>query len=152
MEATLEQTKVAELYDLVNNRERYVEYEEVAITSAEILAMNTTPKELVAAVPGSVIEFLSAVVILDHGGTDYTTNGDLSVETGTTGTTLSDTIAGADLLLASADAVRVVQALSADAQLDPGESIVLAVGTGDPAAGNGVLRVKVAYRRHLTGL
>lgn len=135
------------------NLEGSVQYAEVAVSNAELLALNTTPKELVAA-PGAgyVLEFLSAVLILDHGGTDFATAGDLSIQSGTTSTAVSDTVAAADFLQASADAIRVVQALSADAQLDANESLVLECATADPTAGDGVVRVKVAYRVHATGL
>lgn len=123
--------------------------EEVELSSSDIKDLNTSPKELVAA-PGSgkVIEFVSAALYLNHGGTDYDTNGDITVRTGTTNTTLSDTIAEADFLFNSADSYRVVQALSADEQLDADEKIELFVATGDPATGNGTLTVKVAYRIH----
>jgi hypothetical protein len=126
-----------------------IRYATVELSSAEILALYTTSKELVAA-PGSgkVIEFLSAVLFLDHGGTDYTTNGDLTIKSGSTGTSVSDTIAAADLIQKSADHYRVVQVLSADAQLDANESLVLTCGTGNPAAGNSILTVHVAYRIH----
>lgn len=131
-----------------------VKYAEVSLTAAEIKALNTTAKTLVAA-PGAgyVLEFISAVLILDHGGTDYATNGNLSIrETNAAGTALSDTAAEGDFLFASADAIRCVQALSADVALLANKAMVLSCATGDPATGNGVLRVKVAYRIHTTGL
>lgn len=128
-------------------------YAEVAISNAELLALYTTSKELVAA-PGAgyVLELLSAVLIMDHGGTDFTTNGDVTIQTGTTGTAQSDTVAAADWMQASADAIRNVQVLSADIQMDENESLVLACATGNPAAGDGVARVKIRYAVHATGL
>jgi hypothetical protein len=125
----------------------------VAVSSAELLALFTTAKELVAAPgAGKALQFIDAALILDHGGTDYATNGDLSIQTGTTSTALSDTVAAADFLQASADAVRVVQALSADAQLDVNESLVLECATGNPTAGDGTVSVRVRYRVITTGL
>lgn len=121
----------------------------VDLTAAEIKALNTTPQELVAAPgAGKVIEFVSAVLFLDHGGIDYDTNGNITIQTDTTNTTLSDTIAEGDFLFNSADSYRVVQALSADEQLDANEALEITVGTGDPATGDGILTIKVMYRVH----
>jgi len=49
-----------------------IRYKNVRITSAEILALNATPKELVAA-PGAgrAIEFVSAALFLDYGAATY---------------------------------------------------------------------------------
>ena len=133
--------------------ESTIQYAEVAISNAEVLLLNSAPKELVAAPgAGKVLEFLSAVLINDHGGTDFAANGNLTIQTGTTGTAQSDTVAEGDFLFASADAIRCVQALSADVQMDANESLVLACATGEPTTGDGVLRAKVAYRVHTTGL
>jgi len=131
-----------------------VQYAEVSLTSAEILALYTTAKTLVGA-PGAgyVTEFLSAVLVLDHGGTNYATNGNLSIrETNAAGTALSDTVAEGDFLFAAADAIRCVQALSADVALLANKALVLSCATGDPATGDGTLTAKVAYRVHATGL
>lgn len=149
MEKTISE---AEYNELLANLKNGYQYKEVEITSAEILALNGSPKLLVPGREGYVVQFKSMVAILDHGGTDYATQGDLVVRTDSTNTVLSDTIAGADLLLGAADGVRVVQALSADEQLDPDEGLELFVPTGDPTAGNGVLRVIVAHKFHATGL
>lgn len=130
-------------------------HKEIALTVAEILALYTTPKELVA-VPGTkyVHEFLSAVLILDWVTPDYTTNGDLTInETDGSGTTLSDTVAKADFVQASGDKMRTMQVLSATAAvLLPGKSLALCCASGNPAAGNSVIRVKLTYRTHPTGL
>ncbi len=126
---------------------------EVPITSAEILAMNTTPKTLLPPPgPGNVIELLSAVLIIDFATTAYTTNGDVTLQTIASNTALSDLVAGAAWLLATADQVTVVQPLSAEVTLDVNEGLELIVATGDPAAGDSPARVRVAYRVHATGL
>ncbi|MEA2066016.1 MAG: hypothetical protein U9O65_02780 [Thermotogota bacterium] len=125
----------------------------VDITTGEILALNTTPQELVAA-PGAgyVIEFISAVLILDYNSAAYATNGDLSIQTDTTNTTLSDTVGLSDFLAQTADTIRTVQVLSADTNLDANEALELFCGTGDPATGDSPITVKVTYRILATGL
>lgn len=126
-------------------------YAEVAVTSAELLALFTTPKELVAA-PGAgyVLEFISAVFILDYGTATYATNGNLTIAHDTTA--VSDALAEGDFLFKTADSMSVVQALSADVILAENKAINLTLATGNPATGDGVVRVKVAYRKHATGL
>lgn len=126
---------------------------EVPISSAELLAMNTTPKLLVPPPgPGNVLEFISAALVLDFVSAAYTTNGDVTVRTSVTNTALSDTVAGAAWLLAAADQVTLVQALSAEVSLDVNEGLEMVVSTGDPAAGDSPARVRVVYRVHATGL
>lgn len=152
MEATVEQQELADLRALLAAQENLGQYAEIDVLSAEVLLLNTAKKLLTAGRAGTVLEFVTAVLILKHGGTDYLTNGDITIQSETTGTVLSDTMAGADFLLASGDTVRVLQALSADAQLDPGEGLVLSVATGNPTAGDGDVKVKMIYRLHQTGL
>ena len=149
LQDTIDRDQLADLLAQRND----VRLIEVDITSAEILAMNTTPKTLIPAPrPGNVIELLSAVLILDFATTAYTTNGDVTIQTAVSNTALSDTVAGADYLLGTADETRLVQALSADVDLDVNEGLELVVASGDPAAGNSPARVRVAYRIHATGL
>ena len=129
-----------------------IQYATVEVSEAELEALNTTPHTLVAAPgAGKAIEFISAVIFYDHSTADYTTQGDLMVVTGTTGTTVSDTIAGSAMVLGSADAYRIVQALSADVQLDINEAIAITIGTADPTdpgTAAGKLTIKVTYRIH----
>ena len=122
---------------------------EIDITTAELLALSTTPKELVAAPGlGIVLEFVSLVSFLDYNSIDYATYGDLTVHSHTSGTAVSATIGASDLLQASADAYNVTQVLSADVVLNDNEALELRVGTGNPTAGNSPLKVRIAYRIH----
>ncbi len=128
---------------------RPIQYTRVRVTSAEILALFTTAKELVAA-PGSskVLEFISMTSFLDHGGTDYATRGDLTVNLATTGTAVSATVAAGDLVQASADAYNICRALHTDVVLKANEALELRCATGNPVTGNSILIVDIAYRIH----
>ncbi len=153
MQSTLSDTEFAQFRAFVAGAE--ILHGEVVVSGAEILALFTTPKELVAT-PGTkyVHEFISALLILDHdGGSDYATRGDLTVgENDGSGTTLSDTVAAADLVQASADAMRTMQVLSAGTRLLPGSSLALCCATGNPTAGSSPINVDIAYRTYATGL
>ena len=124
-------------------------YKKVFLTSAEILLLYTTPKTLVDA-PGTdkVIEFISAVGFLDHGGTDYAAGGALVVQTITGNTAVSDAVAAATLVNASADAYVAIQALSAEVALDVNQGLELTNADAVHTTGNGLLVVDIAYRIH----
>lgn len=131
-----------------------VVYSEISLTPAEILALNAAPKTLVPS-PGAgyVLEFLSAVFILDYNTTAYATNGDITVHyTDGSGVAVSDTIALTDFLDETADTIRNCQVLSADTAMIANAPLVLNCATGNPTAGDSPVRVKVAYRIHATGL
>lgn len=122
---------------------------QVELTSAEILALYTTPKELVEAPgAGKVLEFLSAVLFLDYGTATYATRGDLTINLHTTGTALSDTVAAADFVQQTADAYRVMQALSADVALKANEALELRCATGNPDTGDSTIKVLIRYCIH----
>lgn len=130
-----------------------IQYAEVDISSAEVLLLNSAPKVCVPAPGvGRVLEFVSAVLILDHAGTDYASNGICNFLYETTGTIVSDSVAAAAFLHQADDAVVACQALSAEVELVPNEGLALSVDTGEVDTGNSPVRVKVAYRVHNTGL
>lgn len=132
--------------------ENVMQYVTVDIPSAAILAMNSTPVMLVPGQAGKVISFAGATLMLDYGGTQYATNGTLNVIEETSGTVLSTTVANT-LLFAAADRVSSCKPIVTDVVLTAtgGRGIQLYVPGGNPATGNSVLRVKVAYRVHATG-
>jgi hypothetical protein len=123
------------------------------LTSAEILALNTTPLGIVRTPgAGQIVEFISATLFLNYGTTTYAANGDVVFIHGVTaGSNLvSDTIAAADLIQKTADAWRTVQALSADVApvASPTETsqLSISIATGDPTTGDSTLRGLVTYR------
>ena len=78
MRTTLSDVELAQFKAFAAGAE--ILHTEVELTTAEILALFTTPKELVAT-PGTrhVHEFISAVLILDYNSAAYATRGDLTV-------------------------------------------------------------------------
>ena len=122
--------------------------DEITLTTAEILALFTTPKELVEA-PGAnkVIQFMGAVAFLDYNSVDYATYGVVTVKyTDGSGTAVSEPVAADKLVQSSDDVVTEVAQLSADAELTQNAALVLAVDTGNPTAGDSPIRFKIFYR------
>jgi hypothetical protein len=133
-----------------NIDENVVQYATVTIPSAAVLTLNTAPVLLVAGQAGKTITFVGATLMLDYGGVQYATNGVINVIEETSATVLSTNVANT-FLFANADRVSTCKAITTDVVLTPGKGIQLFVQTGNPTAGTGVVRVKVAYRVHATG-
>ena len=124
--------------------------EEVALSAANIIAMYTTPVQVVAKKgAGKVIEFISAVVIVDYNSTQFTSGGVVSFREETSATVLSSTIA-ASVINAAADSITKVTDTAVT--LTENKGIFISNATGAFATGNSPVRVKVAYRVHSTGL
>ena len=127
---------------------------EVKLTSAEILDLYNTPKLLVAAPGvGRIIQFVSAVFFLDHGGTDYANGGNLTIQTVTGNAAVTVTIGAADLINQDADHYRIVKSLDCSGGddielLSVNQGLELANAAAVHINGNGTLTVKVTYRIH----
>src|SRR5262245_4391760 len=134
----------------------------VSLTSAQIKAIRATPITMVAA-PGAgrILEFVSAILLLDYGGTNVFTEAgnNLAVRyTDGSGAIVSQTIEMTGFIDQSADT-----ATSAEAKIDAivaktgceNQALVLHNTSGAEIAGNAgadnVVRVKVTYRTHTTG-
>lgn len=138
--------------------ETSVKYAEVALTSAEIKALRATPKELVAAPgAGKVLEFISAVLLLDATATGYTETADnMAVKYNNgSGAVASNTIEATGFIDQTADTITTATAKYDTIVAATGcvnRALVLHnTGDGEYATGTGVMRVKVAYRVHTTG-
>jgi hypothetical protein len=152
MENTISDVELAQFREFIRGTE--IDYAEIAITSTEMLALNATPKTLVAA-PGAgyVTEFISALLILDYVSAAYANNGILGVyETNAAGEVQSDTVDLATFLAQVADTMVLLQALSADTPMLANKALVLTMATGESITGDSPVRVKIAYRIHATGL
>lgn len=132
---------------------------EVTLTATEIVGTaagdigHAAGAVLVAAQAGIIYEFMSAVLIYDFNTAAYTGGGnDLVIRQGTTAVTSA--IAGADLLLDTADDIAYVNALSAaDIKLTANSTLNIA-GTAytQPGTAAGVLRVILTYREITSNL
>lgn len=147
------------LDDAVTSRkldEPTVQYADVEISSAEILALYTTPKELVAAPgAGKVLEFVSLLLALDFNTTAYTigTATNLQVKyTDGAGAAVSTTRAATGFLDATGDALSSLDKLEATVAPAVNAPLVLTLGVANVTAGDSPIHAKVAYRVHATGL
>lgn len=136
--------------------ESTVQYAEVEISAAEILALFTTAKELVAA-PGSgkVLEFISLTLAYDYGTVVYTIGSATNLEvkiTDKTGASVSTTQAVTGMIDQATDQLRALDKLEASVTPVVNAPLCLALAGADPTAGDGTIHAKVAYRVHATGL
>lgn len=109
-----------------------IQYAEVAITVAEMLALRATPKELVAA-PGAgyVLEFLSATAIYDYAAAFTESTDDLAVRfTNGSGAIVSTTLDTTGFLTATSDQIRTHKAIVTDVTPVANAALVLH-NTGD---------------------
>jgi len=136
--------------------ESTVKYAEIEISSAEILALYTTPKTLVAAPgAGKLLEFISLLLAYDYGTVVYTigTATNLQVKyTDAAGAAVSTTQAVTGMLDQATDQLRALDKLEASVTPVVNAALVLTLAVANVTLGNGTIHTKVAYRVHATGL
>lgn len=124
---------------------------EVDISSADIIAMFTTPVEVVASPgAGKALQFVDAVLIYDYDTATYTGGGVVTLEYAG-GATVSTDIGASDAFGASGDKVFSMASLNASGgytmPVNTGIDITNATGVFvDPGTAVGVGRLKVTYR------
>ncbi|MBA7633618.1 hypothetical protein ES703_41189 [subsurface metagenome] len=140
-----------------------IQYAEVEISSAEILALHTTPKTLVAA-PGvnKILEFISLSLAMDWDSVAYTINDarNLAVRyTDADGEAVSSIQKVTDFLDQESDQVRLLLTLPISGVVSieavPNAPLVLTLTLGNGTSvtlGDSPIHAKVAYRVHATGL
>lgn len=117
----------------------------VTLTSAQILALNTTPITLVAA-PGAgyYVSVSEVLAYLTFNTTAYTgTNAANITYTNGSGAAATGTLASSFLDSSSSAAVKAVGVAVTPVANAP---IVISVGTANPAAGDSTITVDIAYR------
>jgi len=136
--------------------ESIVRYAEVEISSAEILALFTTPKSLVAAPgAGKALDFISLLLAYDYLTTAYTVTGATNLQvkyTDASGALASVTQAVAGMIDQATDQLRLLDKLEASPTPVVNAALVLTLAGANPTLGVGTIHAKVAYRVHATGL
>jgi hypothetical protein len=124
---------------------------DVIVSSAELLALNATPKELVAA-PGAGYALIldSAILFLDYATTDYAgiaAGEDLTIKYTDASGAVQATIETTGFLDASADATRWVRQVTT-AAFTPADNaaLVLHLLVGEIITGDSPLKVRVFYK------
>lgn len=129
----------------------------VTLTSAEILALFTTPKTLVPAPgPGKIVEFLGMTLILDATATAYAgvdAGEDICVKyTNAAGAIVSTTLASTGFIDQTSDQIRTIKPITTDITPVVNAPLVLHLLVGNITTGTGVLYANVHYRIVETGL
>lgn len=135
---------------------------EVTIPAADIVDTtagkfgHAAGQEIVAAPgAGKVIEFLSAVVVYDQAVKAYTGGGDVTVNY-SGGDPVSNTLVKTEFAAHNGDTVNALTALDTangiPLPVNTGLSLVAAAAFTQPDTAAGVVRVRVSYRVHATGL
>lgn len=136
-----------------------IQYAAVSIAAAAVATLRATPVTLVAAPgAGKVLQFLSAILLLDYSTpafTETTDNLAVKYENGT-GVAASDTIETTGFIDQAADTVTTarakIDAIAAKTACENKALVLHNTGDGEFAgSGGSALRIKVAYRVHSTG-
>lgn len=136
-----------------------IQWAEVSITNAEMLALRATPKTLVAAPgAGKVLEFVSAQLYFDYTGAYTETADNMAIKyTDGSGAAVSQTIEATGFVDATADTVTnalpKIDAIVAKSGSENKALVLHNTGDGEYGGGNAAnaIRVKVAYRVWSTG-
>lgn len=118
----------------------------ITVSSAEILAINTTEKELIATPwVGYVIVPESFVFFYDYNSAAYATNTTLEVRyTDKTGAKVTADVTG--LIDATADDYALAQCVASLVVPVPNSPIILTAATGDPVTGDSPVYVTINYK------
>lgn len=135
-----------------------VKYVKVPVSSAELLAINATPKTIVAA-PGAGFTTVvqAALLVLNYNSAAYVNNGILGLyETNAAGTLLTGTLTLASFLGQTADTQKELNPTAASAttgltRLD-NKAVVLTQATGESITGNSPIDVHCWYSTVPNGL
>ena len=117
------------------------------LTSAEILALNTTPIELIAAPgAGKMIQLISYAAFLDFNSVAYATN--LAFRIIYAGSSEVIVQANSSFINATGDANLLLSPLEAQTQAaedQMNKAVQAFINTGDPTAGNSDIKTQILY-------
>lgn len=132
-----------------------IQYAEVAVSVAEMLAVRATPKTLVAA-PGAgyCLEFISAFMVYDYAAVFIETSDDLVIRfTDGSGAIVTTTLDTTNFIDQTSDQIRTFKPITTDLIPVANAALVLHnTGNGEFTGTGSPCRIKVAYRVHATGL
>lgn len=115
----------------------------IDISSAEILALFTTPKQLVASPgAGKYVEIIASSAVFTSGGAAYATNTNLVLQY-TGGTSRIAIDAGATLTSA---ADKIAPFNIDGTEIKSNAALNATVQVGNPTGGNGTLKIKITYK------
>ena len=128
---------------------------QVLVSSAELLALATTAKELVPA-PGAnkVLEFICAIIKYNAGDTGYTESTDDMVIEYSGGQDVSASIDSTGFIDQTNDEIRLIpfsataMGITTDLEALKNTSLQLFIPNDNPTLGDGTLDVRTIYRIH----
>ena len=133
-----------QIYGYINSSGGSLNSTQVVLTSAQILAMNSTPITLVTGIAGIEIQVVSAAMHLKWNSVAYATNTTLAIGT----TSNPDDQAELNCLAATSDIKGTFGLLTdgTSSNMHTGENLVVSVSSGNPVNGNSQVVVDVLYR------
>jgi hypothetical protein len=116
----------------------------VVIPTAQVLTLNTTPVQLVAAPPaGYAIDLLSGVFKISFNSVAYATNTDLQIRSVGSTTKITNDVS---ILTAIANSIQKLTIVPSSDQYLENAGLEVRVDAGDPTAGDSDITVYVTYR------
>jgi hypothetical protein len=137
---------VQDIADLASGGGGSVTTNKIPISSAELLAMNVTPKVLVAAQgANTLIVPINLVMRYNYGTIDYATNLGIILDEagGLFTTTFTNALSGSSTKLISKAVIPTTSV--SPTSLNVNQSLKLTVGTGNPTAGDGTVDAYITY-------
>lgn len=116
---------------------------QVTLTSAQVLALNSTPIEVVAGITGKEIQVVNASMHLKYNTTAYATNTNMVLK--------ASSAAAADIqarvgINETSDSLGSFDLTSTNLNIVTGDALVVSVDGGNPTAGDSDIVVDVLYR------
>ncbi len=124
-----------------------INYAKISVSSAEILALHTTPKTLVSA-PGAgfAIDVISINILLNYNSIAYTTSADLFVTYMTSGADLHTTAIDFNQAFSAMTKMKFDDATTWNKTVRENTPISLICATANPTLGNSTFSVYITYR------
>lgn len=116
---------------------------QITLTTAQVLALNSTPITIVTGIAGKEIQIVSASAHLKYNSATYATNVNLVLKSSSAGAT--EYQGKYDISYAS-DVIGAFELTGLQANIVTGDNLVATVLTGNPTAGDSDIVVDVLYR------